>query len=334
MAQQHEPDRHRVDLAHPQRGHEDEVALGLRHLLAVVGDHAGVGVGAGEPLAGVCDLGVAGRHLVVREDQVAAAALHVEGGAEVVEGDRGALDVPAGTPRAPRAVPGGLTRSLGAPQQAVERVLLARAVGVAAALGEDLQHGLAVEAGDRPEVRVSGHREVEVVVHAVDRARLVEALDERDDLRDGLDGADVVGRRQDAQGLHVVTEELRLALGQLDPVDLDLLGALEQRVVDVGDVLDVGHVVAGVAPGAVEQVEADVGRGVAHVGRVVGRDAADVEAGRPLGTGLDEGAGGGVVQAHHRARHRQSGNVGGRPGTHGGQPIGARGTSAQRGSGG
>jgi hypothetical protein len=41
-------------------------------------------------------LGVGGRALVVRVDQVVAAALHVDGVAEQAERDRRALDVPAG----------------------------------------------------------------------------------------------------------------------------------------------------------------------------------------------------------------------------------------------
>src|SRR3546814_4489776 len=49
----------------------------LRHLLAVVGHHPGVGIGPREPRAGDRDLHLAGAHLVVREDQVAAAALYV-----------------------------------------------------------------------------------------------------------------------------------------------------------------------------------------------------------------------------------------------------------------
>ena len=105
-------------------------------------------------------------------------------------------------------------------------------------------------------------------------------------------------RGEDAQRLHVVAEELGLPLGQLDPVDADLRGPLEQRVVDVGDVLDVGDLVPGAAPGTVEEVEGDVRRRVAHVRGVVGRDAADVEPRRALGTGLDELARRGVVHPH------------------------------------
>ncbi len=258
---------------------------------------------------------------MVREDQVAAAALHVERRAEVLERDRGALDVPPGPAGAERAVPRRLAVALAAPHDAVERVLLARAVGVAAAVGEDAQHRLAVPAGHVAEGGVGGDGEVEVGLDLVDGTDLLEPLDEVDDERDRLDGADVVVRGQDPQRLHVVAEELGLALGQLDPVDADLGGPLEQRVVDVGDVLDVGHLVAGAAPGTVEQVEGDVRRGVAHVGGVVRRDPADVEAGRALGTGLDELARRGVVHPHGGTDDGEGRDVGRGPAAHAGKPI-------------
>ena len=48
VGEQAEPDRHRVDAVAAQAGDEDQVALGLRHLLAVQADHAGVHVVRGE----------------------------------------------------------------------------------------------------------------------------------------------------------------------------------------------------------------------------------------------------------------------------------------------
>src|SRR3546814_12785587 len=112
----------------------------LRHLLAVVGHHPGVGIGPREPRAGDRDLHLAGAHLVVREDQVAAAALYVESRAEVLECDRGALDVPTRTPLAERAVPRGLALALTAPQDAVERVVLALTLGTSPTGGQDPDH--------------------------------------------------------------------------------------------------------------------------------------------------------------------------------------------------
>ena len=89
-------------------------------------DHAVVHPDAGEGHAG--RLGLGDLVLVVGEDQVAAAAVDVEAGAQVAQPHGRALDVPAGAARAPGAVPAmvalaGLGRL---PDGEVERVFLAR----------------------------------------------------------------------------------------------------------------------------------------------------------------------------------------------------------------
>ncbi len=46
-------------------------------------------------------------------------------------------------------------------------------------------------------------------------------------------------RRQRPQGRHIGPEQLDLAVGQFAPVLAVAVGALQQRIIDVGDVLDV-----------------------------------------------------------------------------------------------
>lgn len=88
---------------------------------------------------------------MVREDQVGAAALEVEAHAEVVQGDGDALDVPAGAALSEAAaVPAGLALAGGHPQHRVEGVLLAGALGVAAAFGGEQAHGGGVEVETSP----------------------------------------------------------------------------------------------------------------------------------------------------------------------------------------
>ena len=247
------------------------------------------------------------------EDQVAAPALDVDRGAEVVACDGGALDVPAGPAPTEGGVPGGLTGALGLPEQAVERVLLAGPLRVPATLGEQGEHPVAAESGDRTEGRVVGDREVEVAVHVVDAADLLEQLDHVDHERDRLDGADVGVGREHAQCLHVGAEQLRLPLGQRGPVLAVGGGPLQQRIVDVGDVLHVVDPEPGGAPGTVEQVEGDVGGGVAHVGGVVRRDPADVHPSGTIGRRqLDQGVRRAVEDLHRRAAC--SSGKGSRPG--------------------
>ena len=138
VREQREADRHRVHAGLPQLADEDQVAQRLGHLRALVGDHAGVRVHPREDMAirraGHPD--VRGAHLVVREDQVAPAGLHVESRPEVFDGDRGALHVPARPAAAEARVPGGFARPLRPPDERIERVLLPWPLRVAAALGD------------------------------------------------------------------------------------------------------------------------------------------------------------------------------------------------------
>jgi hypothetical protein len=204
-------------------------------------------------------------------------------------------------------------------------VALARTVRVAAALARQPDHRLLVVAALVAEV--PGHRAVEVhvrvlrVVDAVGRALGQQLADQLGDLPHGLDRADVVPRRHHPQRLHVFAEQRRLPHAEDHPVVVVAGGALQQRVVDVGDVLDVCDIVAEVAPVPVDQVEGQVGRRVAEVGGVVGRDAADVHQGGGPGIGGPDLAGGRVVQAQRRPAALEPGKVDRGPGVHVRQPT-------------
>ena len=251
--------------------------------------------------------------LVVRVDEVVAAALDVDGLAEEVEGDAGALDVPAGAAAAHGRIPGGLAFAGGDPQDRVERVALAFAVGVAAAFAGVAEHGLAVVVRLGAELGVGLDGVVDVAgLVAVGRAGLEQAGDRPADGGDGFDRADEVTGRDDAEGGHVLAVEGGLAQAEDLPVGAVAFGAFEQGLVDVGDVLGVVDVQALVEPVAVHQVEGDHRGGVPEVGGIVGGDAADVHRGA-LAAGLDrleQARRGGVVQAQGRALAGQGGYVG------------------------
>src|SRR5690606_19874833 len=98
--------------------------------------HAGVAVVLGERIAAGQALGVRRAELVVGEDQVRTAALDVEAQPQAVQRDHGTFQVPPRTTGAQLGVPGRFSRAGRSPQQRVQRVFLAGAVGIPAALGE------------------------------------------------------------------------------------------------------------------------------------------------------------------------------------------------------
>ena len=92
----------------------EEVAQRLAHLLAVDQEHARVHPMVGE-LAAPGALGLGALVLMMGELQVGAAAVDVDGHAQIAVHHGGALGVPAGTARAPRRVPRGLAGLCGLP---------------------------------------------------------------------------------------------------------------------------------------------------------------------------------------------------------------------------
>ena len=91
----------------------------------------------------------------------------------------------------------------------------------------------------------------------------------------------------DPQAIHVGAVLLGLLVAKRAPVDPELAGAHENRVVNVGDVLDVCQRALRREPAcdADERVELDEGEGVAEMRRVVGSDAAHVHTDRAVRDG-------------------------------------------------
>ena len=248
-------------------------------------------------------LGMRRGELVVREGQVASAALNVEAETQPVAGDRGTLDMPAGPSVAPRRRPRGLTGSLHTPQQGIEGMLLARSVRIATTFRECGSHLVVVVSRFVTEVR----RCTMAVIHVgvpVDRrvdpvgmTAVDQFGDHLHDLVDGLGGGHVLLRRHDPQRLHVGAEAVRLRIPEFTPVHPVALGTLEQRIVDIGRVLDVVHRVPRIEQLAIHQVEGQVGRGVAEMGGVIRSDPAYVHPGEGPRVQVADGALGGVEQS-------------------------------------
>src|SRR5680860_623585 len=129
-----------------------------------------------------------------------------------------------------------------------------------------------------PEVRRGRHVEVGRAVSQVRVARVEKPFDDRHDLLDGLRGARLRVERPHVQGFHVPVEPVDLGLRELQEGHTELTGLGQDRVVDVGDVAHHPHLVTELFEPARQQVVGEIRGGMAEVGRVVRRDAADVHA--------------------------------------------------------
>ena len=251
-----------------------EVPEALGHLLAVDAQHAGVHPDVGEGLVPGAH-GLGGLVLVVREDEVGAAAVDVDRRAEVAMDHRAALGVPAGAAGTPGGVPAGLAGLGGLPQREVEGVALL-VIDLDALASAQL---VEVAAGEDAVVVVGAHREVHVAGgHGVGVALLDEDLDHllhRGDLLRRA-GADV--GVEDAEAMHLLDEGGGELLGDVGGGASLLVRAVDDLVVHVGEVLGEGDLVPLEHEVATNHVEGEERAPVADVDLVVDRGAADVHA--------------------------------------------------------
>ena len=255
-------------------GQRKEVAERLGHLLAVDQQHARVHPGVGETLVpGAGGLGAL--VLVMREGKVGAAAMNVNRSAQIAVYHGGALGVPTGTALAPRARPAGLAGLGGLPQGKVERVVL-----VLVLLDARANHKVIdVAARDLTVAGIAAHGKVHIaVIGCVGMALLDERLDHGDHGADLLGGAGAHIGIEHVGGAHDADElvgELRRDLGGRTAL---LVGALDDLVIDIGEVLGERDLVAARDEPATNHVKADERAGIADVDVVVDRGAAHVHA--------------------------------------------------------
>ena len=276
-----------------------DVAEALRHLLALgVDDEPVVHPMVGKPLAQ--GDGLSALVLVVRELEVHPTAMQIEALTEDVEAHHHALAVPAGPAVTPRRRPRRLTRLGQLPQHEVG--------GMALVLGTE--HLAVTAAFDHvgealvDQQAVVLHRldiEVDAVVGRVAAADVDQLADHRHHLLDVLGGVRHVGRPGDTELAHGL-EPHRLAFRRdVLPRPVLVVGPVDDRVVDVGDVADQSHVQTGPLEVTTQNVVDQRGSTVTEVRRAVHRRATQIDAHR---AGLAHGeltylSGGGVVQVQH-----------------------------------
>ncbi len=251
----------------------EEVAEGLAHLLMIDIDKAVV-----QP---VLDKGFAGRPFalgdfifMMGEDQVFTAAVDVESLAEVLYAHRRTFDVPAGTPRAPGGFPGRLSGFGAFPQGKVHGMAFEfsrRNTGAGA-------HFIHIALGEFQVVREALDRVIDIAAAGVGAAASDQTLHQGDDLADMLGRLRLDRRFQQAEGRHIFVKGADKLFGEEGAVDAAFVGAIDDFVVDVGVVADIGDVISGKLQIAVDDVKDDVGAGMTDMAVVINSNAADVHA--------------------------------------------------------
>ena len=214
--------------------------------------------------------------LVVRELEVHAPAVDVEGEAEVLGAHHAALQVPAGKAFTPRAGPVHQVALLGAfPQGEVQRAALLVLPFGAACVGLQLLDAPAAQRSVLMFGGILGHIEVHAAVHLVGITLVQDALHHPDLLDQVTGGCGLDAGVEDVEHPHHRMESVGVLLHHLHRLELlqpgplgDLVLALvhiAHEMPHIGDVTDVADLVAQVLQPAVEHVE---GEETAHVAQV------------------------------------------------------------------
>ena len=251
-----------------------EVAIGLGHLLPIDQEVLGMDPEARERLAGGA-LRLGDLVLVVRELQVHASGVNVEGLAQVLHRHGRALQVPAGPPRAERALPRRLSLAAGLPEHEVARIVLAVLVGVHARADENAPRFQPRQLAVR---RQTGNPEVGRAVHLISMAGLGDALDEADHLRYVVGGRRHELRPFEPQLGAVLEERLHVLRGVFSDRNAGGRGGGNDLVLDVRDVHHVAQPPTAVADVPPQDVLEGKRPEVADVDVVVDRGPARVHA--------------------------------------------------------
>src|SRR4030081_3139221 len=125
---------------------------------------------------------------MMRIDQIGAAAMDVDLWAQMFQGHRRALDMPAWAAHAPGALPARFARRACLPEHEIERVLLAWVIRIGASLRGERHHLLAAQPAQAAVVGDTPHAEIDVAVALVGVALRLQPDNQGNDLRDRLAG--------------------------------------------------------------------------------------------------------------------------------------------------
>ena len=258
----------------------EEVAQRFGHLLVVDIDKAVVHPRLRKRLAGSA-FALGDFVLVVRKLQIGAAAVDVKALAQQRAAHRRALDVPARAARTPCAWPLHLVWLCGFgafPQDEIQRIVFA----VVAALHGDALAGVEFIERFARQLAVAGefaHRKVDVAIAGlISQAFALQRANHRQHLRHVVGGARLVRGALDAQRVGILVQRVDHAVGQATDGLAIGDGALDDLVVNVGDVAHISNTQATGLEPALYHVKRNHRARMAEVAQVIHRHAAHIHA--------------------------------------------------------
>ena len=259
--------------------HRKEIAKAFGHLLPLDLQHLVMQpiprklprrVGA----AALCDL-----VFVVRELQIQPAAVDVKAFAQQIKAHRRAFDMPTRAAMAPGAVPARLVTRRGLPEHKIHRVAfvirhlytLARA------------HVLQAPPRERAVSRIGVHVKQHMAFGLISMALIDQALDHRYHLPDIPGRAWLMGGAQRPERVHILVIPVDGLIGDLANIPPRLGGLGVYLVIHIGEIAHIGHMrlTVNMAQQPVKHIKHHHRAGIADMGAVINRGAADIHADIP-----------------------------------------------------
>ena len=252
-----------------------EVAQRLGHFFFVNGNKTVVQPVAYKRMHAGAAFGLGNFVFVVRENQIAAAAVEVKAFTKVFHAHGRAFNMPSRAAFAPRAFPVRFARFGCLPQRKVKRVVLF-VVNVDACARH---HVFQLAAGQFAVTVKFFHAVINIAVHFVSIALIDKGLHHVNDFRHMLGNARVNMRAADIQHIHFFKINVDIASADIAPRHAFLIGGVDDFVVNVGKVLHMQHVVAFMLQKAADYVPRYKGARIADMRVVVRRNAANIHIG-------------------------------------------------------
>lgn len=253
--------------------HGPEIFEGMAHFFAVDFDHSHVHPVARE-VAILSAFGLSDLVFVVREDEVASAAVDIEGGGEVFGAHARAFDMPSGATAPPGRIPSGFFLGRFA---LPEGEIAGGFFGFVDFDADAVEHFVEVSVGEFTVVFERSDSEVDVSAGLVGISVVEEFLDELDDIGDMLRDAGFDVGLFDVDGGHVFVECVDHSRCEFFGGRAFFLGAANNFIVDIGVISDEAHVQSNFFKETTEDIEHDEGSRMTDVGKIVDGESADID---------------------------------------------------------
>ena len=214
---------------------------------------------------------------MVREDQIAAAAVEIKGRAQIFHAHGRAFNMPAGPPFTPGGIPGRFTGFGRFPQGKVHGILFP----VVHIHPGPCQHIIQVTAGKAAVTREFFHTVIHIAVHHIGESVVNQCLDRIDNVRNMAGYPGINLHTTDIQLIHHLKIRFDVTAADITPLYTLRIRCIDDLVIHVSKILHMQHIVPFVFQETVDHIPGHKGAGVADMRMVIRGYAADINARLP-----------------------------------------------------